>query len=331
MVISDRLYILHFLLPMMTSIIVWAILNPKKWKKTFFLIGLSIIIILLGEWLSALLIPHAINDLNISHPSLEFSVLVKNIMLLKEIALYALEHYRINFILSIISTLGILYYILSKLFSLIQKQSLDFKDEKPIFIAIFLLTMIGGTLLAIGLNTNEVTARHMIGLFMLPIIFLPIYISLWLPIKSKEFIYYLRWIIIGFILFVLLWNIRHNLIHKTFYTDYTTPMSECIDNFIEETGAKVGIAQYWQSKKYYILSKHAVILAQFDRTLRPYKWVTTLDWYKDRYDFALVDHTAVRNYYKINDDIIIERNGPIDKVYRCGTTDILYYKNGFEL
>lgn len=332
MVMSDRLYILHFLLPMITSIIFWGILNPKIWKKIFIIISLSIIIIFIGEWLSVFLVPNEIIYPDLAHPHLAFSAFSKNILLIRDIGLDAFEKYQINFILVIIANLIIIYYLLSKVLYFIQKKILLFEDEKRIFIAIFLFAMILGTLLAIGLKSNnQVEVRHMIGLFMLPIILSPIYISLYLATKSKILIYYFRWILLGIILLSLLWNIRNNLIHKTFYSDYTTPMSECIDNFIEETGAKVGIAQYWQSKKYYILSKHSILLAQFDRTLHPYRWVTTVGWYKNRYDFALIDHTAVKNYYKINDYLIRERNGQEDKMYKCGTTDILYYKNGFEL
>ena len=124
---------------------------------------------------------------------------------------------------------------------------------------------------------------------------------------------------------------RKKIMHKVFHTDFSTPLSQCVDKFIERTGAKHGIAQYWHSKQLHVLSRHNITLAQLNGSLRPYRWITSESWYREKYDFALIDYAASQPAYKLSAYEIITKNGEPDEIYHCGQTKILYYKQKFAI
>jgi hypothetical protein len=129
----------------------------------------------------------------------------------------------------------------------------------------------------------------------------------------------------------IFWEIDQKFRNKKFYNTYTTPLSKCVDRFVEQTGARYGVAQYWQSKNLYMLSKYPIIIAQYDGSGNQYRWITSNRWYRDRYDFVLIDHQATKPYYKINGSRIIKQNGEPSRIFECGNTEIFYYKDGFSM
>lgn len=114
---------------------------------------------------------------------------------------------------------------------------------------------------------------------------------------------------------------RKELQHSTIYDDYYPPLTQCVDNFLEETDAKYGIATYWNAKPIYLSSKYDPIIAQVHSDLTPDAVVSTSAWRQKAYDFAIIANKD------INKEKIIRINGNPDKIFACKNTEILYYKN----
>lgn len=329
---SDRLYVLQWILPMFGALILMWIAGLVSWKHMLGLNFLGLVAIKGGKWLHDILIPNTLIHADANNPTLEFKRIPHNIEILKSIFSESMYQYRVSFIVMIIVLfLSILLVIRYKRVATLSKGKI------VIFMSLMLQLMTIGSLLAFSMTTREVNARYFIPLFMIPWIYLPI------------FVYYLGFntgigeilrkinkslvILLGmlFLCIALLWNARMNFIHQTWYTNYTTPWVQCVDKAIEEVNATKIVSQYWQSKNLYVLSEHNITVAQFLRDLRPYKWITTTRWYKDKYNMVLIDYGASENYYRLNSDLIEKKNGMPDKVWHCDKTEIWYYKNGLEL
>ncbi len=112
--------------------------------------------------------------------------------------------------------------------------------------------------------------------------------------------------------------------NATTYSDYYPNTVKCFDAFITETGAKAGASGYWLSKRLVLLSKHEVTIAQYLTNLKRYEWVSTKSWYKNKYDFFLIDSSVPRPH-QLDKKVITTRFGKPEKEYKCQYFDILYY------
>ncbi len=323
---SDGLYKLHFLLPFFFSIFTLWLMNILDGKKTIVLSIALAFTIFLGNMIHGVLI---FNERAYS-PKLLVSQLSKNVEVLQNIFINAYQNETISFSLSVVVIVLAVFLIVfkNKLLYVHEKYMLDIRT---LFLSLFLIFLLIGSLSVFSLITLPISTRYMIPLFILPLLFLPIYIQYLSPsAKIKIYLQPLFMILFVVLLILILLDSRSKLLHATIYTKYTTPLVECVDNFSKDTGATLGIAQYWQSKQLYILSNQNLTLAQVNNNLDPYTWITTEEWYHNKYDFALIDNGASTSY-KLDQKKIVKLNGAPTSVYHCGKTDIVYYKKGFTL
>lgn len=66
----------------------------------------------------------------------------------------------------------------------------------------------------------------------------------------------------------------------------------CIDRALDGSGARHGIADYWDAKRIQNLSRLQLRIAQHTGKLVEMRWITSADYYRDRYDFAIVTFTG---------------------------------------
>jgi len=328
-VASDRLFIVHWLLPTLGSLVILLALRLINFKKLLTLSSTIIVIILSGDWLNKRLIPNEHIMQGVNNPKLEIERIPHNIRVIGRIFIDAMENYTTSFIL--LTIMIILVAIASFIILFKRKKILEKRNGISfIFFTLLIIFMFVGTIFAFSMTTKEINARYFIPHFMLPWIVLPIYIS-FIFTDIEKFSNRVYGAILSLITVLLLWNIKGELKGKQFYSSYSTPWIKCMDSFIENTGVKYGVAQYWQSKNLYVLSEHNVTMAQYDGSMNRYRWVATTGWYRDRYDFVLIDYAATQPYYKINKNYIIEKNGKPDQILYCDKTEILYYQNGLEI
>ncbi len=325
---SDKLILLQWVYPIALSSIIFLSFRIFSLKKTFLLLLLTALIFFGTRPLHDRLLPNPITNHAAANPTLSLDMLPRNIPLVSNIFNEAIKDGSFNFFILISISLASLGVIGVSLYKRRKKSADVIKISRSNFIALLLLIIISANTVAFLLTDREVNARHFAPLFMLPLIFLPIIINSLINFKISAKIKMLAALAI---LLLSLWQIKDKIIGKKFYDSCTTPFSRCIDSFIEQTGSKYGAAQYWQSKNIYMLSKYPVTIAQYDGASNGYRWITTNRWYRDEYDFVLIDHNASKPYYKINKSKIIRKNGKPDKTFWCGITEILYYKNGLKI
>ena len=316
--VSDTLYLIHFILPAIATILILLILGNLNLKKALMLISTLIISIFIAYLLYKLLIFHPNKPkivLQLSNFSINFQKLI-------DMLSFSVEKYTTSSIL-----IGIIYLI--SLIFILFRNKLSKTNNFTIysFLAFFLIFMLITNISAAVFLQNSIATRYMIPAFLLPIFIAAIIINLNTNIiinKSKNIIEILALCIIGFILY----NSFHSFSDSTIYKNYYPESVKCFDNFISETNTTAGASGYWLSKKYFILSKHnKVTIAQYFTNLSKYKWVTTENWYKPKYDFILIDYSAPQ-VHQLNKNAVIRKTGQPDKIYKCPGLDILYYKNG---
>ena len=324
-VASDELYVLHFILPFSAALfILWSIreIDTPKLLTLTAALGISV---WLGKVIHNLLVVNE-NAQNIELVAESFPV---NLGSIEKILLGSYQHYTAGTLFAITALiLAVISFVLKNRLSFFYR---EYKNSDIfLFISLFLIFLELGSFAVLSLSSVPLVAnRYMIPLFFIPIILLPLYFDFFKFFKYKNLSNMIINSVLVILLIALLLDGRKKLMHTTLHSEYYPPLQQCIDNFIEETGAKHGISEYWRSKSTYVLSKYDITVAEVYDNLSPRTWITTSDWYRDIYDFALIlYYSPEKDRYSPNKDTIIAINGNPDKVYHCDDTDILYYKNG---
>ena len=315
---SDTLYLLHFILPTLIAISLLFILKKIKFKKAL----LILLAICLSVFISYLLYKLFIINPNKPKISLQASDFAAKFSSLYAILLVSFKKHTISTILIVF------VYIASLVFIIVNNKVSKISIYK--FIIFYLLAMFLGNILAAILLENNIAYRYMIPLFLLPIITLPLILNILTNNKvarAKNSLSVILFVLIGLFSYKSYDIFTHSKIQSEFYPEEV----KCFDDFIDETHSKFGVSGYWMVKKLFILSKHDdVTIGQILFDLNPYKWVSTDNWYQDNYNFFIIHHSA-SVVHRLDVKIISEKVGEPDKIYNCPKIDILYYKNGFKL
>lgn len=106
-------------------------------------------------------------------------------------------------------------------------------------------------------------------------------------------------------------------------THYYLPEIACIDNVLEETGLRNGIANYWDARAVQLPSRLDLNIAQYSRDLYPVHWITSKRYFKPPYDFAIISD------YDPSDKIAVESllrvNGKPEQIVACGVSSVYVY------
>jgi hypothetical protein len=112
-------------------------------------------------------------------------------------------------------------------------------------------------------------------------------------------------------------------INRTYYPDDIA----CIDNALSPSAAVHGIANYWDAKYIQVFSKRNLTVAQYWDVLAPMKWITTQDYYRDTYDFAIISTNASAPF-TLSQDLIVKTYGQPVSATTCGTRIVLVLPHG---
>jgi len=176
-----------------------------------------------------------------------------------------------------------------------------------------------GLLLA---TTNEMTIRYFLPVFSWPIIFCGLIIFN-IEIFGGKFPVIVSTISALLFSFNTANLIDANGIDRTFYP----PDIACIDNALSSTTAVHGMANYWDAKYIQVFSKRNIVLAQHWDVLAPMKWITTQDYYRDTYDFAIIS-TNASPPFTLSQDLIVKTYGEPQTSTTCGTRIVLVFQQG---
>ncbi len=305
---SDASFKLHFVAPIAASVaILWAI---KRVSLTQILSILTVSLVSL--WAANLIQP--------SFPMDEKLITGNNALTLIQILSIASKDHTLGVLIGI-------FVLLSSFALLLLKKRLTFFYERYsaatllMFLSLFMLLMSAGIIVVLALAPIAIATRYMIPLFEIPVLLAPIYLGFFIFFDNRKIAKYLLVFVTIMMLVLVLIQARERLHHAKLNFEYYPPLTQCVDRFVEETGARSGISTYWYTKPIYLTSKHPIAIAQMNYDLSPNRVISTSSWIRERYDFALI----------VNGDIdrgkIIRLNGNPDKIFTCEQGEILYYKN----
>jgi hypothetical protein len=99
----------------------------------------------------------------------------------------------------------------------------------------------------------------------------------------------------------------------------------CIDNALPPGNSFYGIANYWDAKYVQEFSKRNLTVAQYWDVLAPMKWITTQDYYRNTYDFAIIS-TNSSQPFTLSQELIVKKYGEPTSSTTCGTRIVLVFQ-----
>jgi hypothetical protein len=190
------------------------------------------------------------------------------------------------------------------------------------FLLFFCVSSLLSNLVAILLTNALVGDRYMPALFFAPFVFF--FICSPKLFSSQKYI----WVGIA-LLFVLHANLglsRHKSTWKdNFYPDDVA----CIDRATSSLDSPSGLAEYWLTKRVVTFSRANVRLVSVNPDLTPYRVLISDDWYRNDYNFAIVNTSLPKDsMYLLSEDLIVNFNGQPDRIIYCNDLKILLYPEG---
>ena len=104
---------------------------------------------------------------------------------------------------------------------------------------------------------------------------------------------------------------------------YALAENACIDDALESSGLRNGIANYWDARVVQLPSRLDLNIAQYSRDFYPMHWITSKRYFKPRYDFAIVSDYDPGD--KISVDAVLRLNGQPERIVSCGVSKVYVY------
>ncbi len=317
-VASDNMYILHFIIPTLCALLVLWSVKIIEHKKLLLIYATLISSLIIGKIMGWSLV---VNQSNYSKAiTLSYKHLTENVQRLIEIFHSSYNEHFVNTVAAL--SVLIVFTFIFLLYKRVSFLRLKRYKTPIIYISLFYIFMILGNLAAVSfLYPNTIYQHYMIPLFLMPLFMIPIIIK-WtkLDINKKKFKFASIFLSIILVLLVL-FRSYDKFKDTTLKSEYYPKEIECFDSFLIQTGAKDGLAGFWESKTWYMLSKHDVNIAQYNYDFTEFRAVNTIKTYKNFYDFAII-----KNKF-INKKKLISINGKPTKIFKCEEAEIFYYEN----
>ena len=100
---------------------------------------------------------------------------------------------------------------------------------------------------------------------------------------------------------------------------------ECLDRILTEKGLTNGISQYWTAKRVTELSRADLKIVSVHNHLGDHRWIISDAWYRDTYDFALVEERAEPGL-RLDAKKLVTLNGEPAFKEQCGFITIYGYE-----
>ncbi len=311
--LSDTLFLVQFLIPLSASIFIINVSTRQKIINNIYLATLPLVFGILGL--------------------LSYSVLFENktkvpiIIGTEKIITTLVDLFGILKVLFIKSPFFVLYFVVFYvfcalcLFSLFKQRYLLNLPKEIVYAVIFVLFSTGTMLFAVLLATNQsVAVRYFIPAFCWPIIIGMIVTAYFL---KDKFFYFGSVLSIAAV--IHLWFNALELFKKYGVSENYYPNEiSCIDAALANENLSNGIAGYWEAKYIQAFSKSKITLAQHLDNLEEYRFITSKNFFKPTYDFAIVSKTDEPTF-RISKEDLIKINGAPKKTVNCGKRDLLVY------
>lgn len=313
--LSDALFIPLFSGALMGVGLLYVVLRLLKISQYALFFGIPFCFSVLGTKLSKTLVPHfAGAPLQLSGFA-ELSSKLKNIADL----LFGLKAPAL-----VIAIFFFLVLVRSGLFvinALLRRDKIE-NFYKSSFFVFFCLASLLSNLIAI-LGTNALVGdRYMPSLFFAPFVFF--YICVPRVVLKQQYVWGAVILLLG--LHLSLAMSRKN---STWKDDFYPSDVACIDRATSSLRSPSGIAEYWLTKRVVTFSHNNVRLVSVKPDLTPYHVLISNDWYRDDYNFAIINTSLPKNsMYLLSEDLIVNFNGKPTQIEFCNDLKILLYPQG---
>ena len=215
----------------------------------------------------------------------------------------------------------ILLYIGIVLHSFVLLMRGEKESAKLSWLAIFSFLSLCATIGAVSLVTSlSITSRYLIPALSWPVIVVLIFLSY----RLRDRFFYLAIPISLLILASMSWSSYHFIMGNGIKNQYYPEEISCIDNALEKENLRNGIAQYWDAKYLQNFSRLNLNVAQHYDNLGEMYWITSKQYFKQAYDFAIISKNAAPPY-KISFDVLTRINGAPKVAKTCGSKLVLIY------
>ena len=195
-------------------------------------------------------------------------------------------------------------------------------EEAKVMIAAFVTLSLFSSLVVIVGSNALVGDRYLASLFFTPFVF-----AFLLPTRLFREGMAIK-IALAILLAAFLQNSyshRSLPLKSNFYPEQIA----CIDNATRKLAGPSGIGEYWLTKKLVAFSQNGVRMVSVNPDLTPYDVLISNDWYKPRYNFAVINTAEPANSMYLLDERLIEAfNGKPDATAYCANAKILLYEHG---
>ena len=171
-------------------------------------------------------------------------------------------------------------------------------------------------------TTNEMTLRYFIPVFSWPVIIVGFIIF------NTEMLWGKLPLLVASVAALIL-SLNTSTVVDTHGIDraYYPEEIACIDRTLPSSKAIHGMANYWDAKYIQAFSKRDITLAQHLDILMPMKWITTQDYFRTTYDFAIIS-TNSPPAYTLSQELLVKKYGEPISATTCGTRIVLVFQQG---
>lgn len=315
MVLSDRLYVLQFVLPALALLVLMRA-RLSNWRPlALVLLAGCVAGVLLYK--SKLLVANGV--------SLPWHLAPRqagaNLRALADIGAVLWQHY------PLLALYSMAYYALLALLApgTLLNRGWRLRDGRAAWVCMLNLASSAGLLLAMIVSNGAPTDRYLIPAFLLPVLLGPALAwSLAAQWRGEQVRHHggLTLLLGGAL---LAWPLcqavgRAGPVQHEYYPAEIA----CADRVFAQYDLRHGYAGYWDAAWVAMASQRKPVIALAAIDLREHHWITTAGNYQPRYDFALVT-TDPADDSRPQATVVIARNGAPQAAVQCGPLHILVY------
>jgi hypothetical protein len=190
-------------------------------------------------------------------------------------------------------------------------------------VSIFAFGSVVSTCVGLALaTTNEMTIRYFIPVFTWPLIVCGLIIFNTDMLREKVPV-----LVATFTAIVLCLNTSTRVDTHGIERDYYPTDVACIDNALPNLGQLHGMSNYWDAKYIQSFSKRDITVAQYWDNLTPMKWITSDDYYRSSYDFAVIS-TNMPPQFTLSRELLEKTFGQPTASVTCGSRIVLVFQRG---
>lgn len=201
------------------------------------------------------------------------------------------------------------------------------KDSNLSWLAIFSFLSFCATLGAMSLVTNlPIASRYLISALSWPVIVVVIFLSCRLCDHFSNIAIAISLLILA----PMSWSSYHTIMSNGIDKQYYPEEISCIDDALEKENIHNGIAIYWDAKYLQNFSRLNLNVAQHFSNLGEMHWITSKEYFRQYYDFAVISESAtplnkIASENKISSEALTRINGTPNSVKSCGSKLVFIY------